>query len=148
VRNRDIPALAEILSIMQTVCEMEERRGWQKDRMAHITQNITGMPGGGGIPKGLDDVFALLSEMDGSYEREIRRYTRQLKKAQKILNGIESANMRAFVTMKYVMGMPDKTIQEELNLSRRGLERARKDVEEAPDMAGVKWHERFVLKDG
>lgn len=48
-RNRDIPLLADVLPIMQAVCHIERQRDWQKDRMANITQHLTGMPGGGGV---------------------------------------------------------------------------------------------------
>lgn len=49
IHNRDIPLLADVLPIMQAVCHIERQRDWQKDRMANITQHLTGMPGGGGV---------------------------------------------------------------------------------------------------
>ena len=54
VKNIDIPLMANILPIMQEVYGIEKRREWQKDRMFNITQHLSGMPGGGGTPKGLD----------------------------------------------------------------------------------------------
>ena len=54
IRNRDIPLLADIFTIMQDIRQIEERREWQKGRMFNITQHLTGMPGGGGMPKVLD----------------------------------------------------------------------------------------------
>lgn len=145
IHNRDIPVLAEVLSVMQTVSQIEQRRGWQRDRMTHITQALSGMPGGGGSPKGLDYAIAALDELDREQQEECLNYVRQLKKAQKILNEIESQTMRAFVVMKYVMGCSDTEIKKELNLNRRGFERARRSVENARSMGAVKWKERYIL---
>lgn len=145
VRNKDIPLLADVLSIMQEIRQIEQRRDWQHDRMFNITQHLTGMPGGGGMPKGLDEAFALLSELDEEHEQRCKDYVRQLKAAQKILNGIESRSMRAFVTMKYVMDAPDTEIREALNMTRTGFNRARRCVESAECMAAVKWHERYII---
>lgn len=146
VRNRDIPLLADILYIMQEIRQIEQQRSWQRDRMLNITQHLTGMPRGGGLPKGLDEAFALLSELDDEHEQRCKDYVRQLKTAQKILNGIESRSMRAFVTMKYVMDVPDTEIRRELNLTRTGFNRARRCVESASCMAAVKWRERYILQ--
>ena len=146
IRNRDIPLLADVLPIMQEVCMIEQRRDWQRDRMQNITQHLTGMPGGGGMPKGLDEAFALLAELDEEHEQRCKDYVRQLKAAQKILNEIESRSMRAFVTMKYVMDVPDAQIREELNMTRTGFNRARRCVESAERMSLVKWRERFILE--
>lgn len=145
VRNRDIPLLSEILYIMQMVRQIEERRDWQRDRMTNITQHLTGMPRGGGLPKGLDSAFALLSELDEEQETQCKEYTRQLRKAQKILNSIESQTMRTFVMMKYVMDVPDVKIRQELNMTWRGFDRARRAVEDAQSMAAVKWQERYIV---
>ena len=146
IRNRDIPLLADVLSIMQEICQIEQRRDWQRDRMTNITQHLTGMPGGGGNPKGLDEAFAMLSELDAEHEQRCKEYVLALKKAQRILNGIESRSMRAFVIMKYVMDVPDQEIRQELNMTRTGFMRARRCVEDAESMASVKWIERFIIR--
>lgn len=146
VRNRDIPLLADVLSIMQEVREIEERREWQHARMFSITQHITGMPGGGGPTKGLDDAFSMLSEIDEEHEKRCCEYVKKLRSAESILNGIEDHAMRAFVTMKYIMNAPDAEIQRELGITRRGFDLARKCVEDAPCMAAVKWRARYILK--
>lgn len=145
VRNRDIPLLSEVLYIMQEICQIEQRRNWQHDRMTNITQHLSWMPKGGGLPKGLDDAFALLSEIDEEHEARCREYVCQLQEAQKILNGIESRTMRTFVMMKYIMNVSDANIREELNMTRRGFDRARRCVEEASCMAEVKWCERYIV---
>ena len=146
IRNRDIPLLADVLCIMQEICHIEQRRDWQHDRMLSITQHLSGMPGGGGNPKGLDEAFALLSELDEEHEQRCKDYVRQLKTAQKILNGIESRSMRAFVVMKYVMDVSDSEIRQELNMTRTGFNRARRSIESAECMAAVKWRERYILE--
>ena len=147
VRNKDIPLLADIFCIMQEVCAIEHRRDWQRDRMYKITQAINGMPSGGSVPHGLDEAFAKLAEIDEEHEKSCKEYVRQLRAAERILNGIPSRSMRAFVVMKYVMDVPDVQIRAELNISERGFKRARKSIEEAESMASVKWRERYVLAD-
>ena len=146
IRNRDIPLLADVLSIMQEICHIEQQRDWQHDRMLNITQHLTGMPGGGGTPKGLDEAFSLLSELDEEHEQRCKDYVRQLRAAQRILNGIESRSMRTFVMMKYIMNVPDTDIRQELNMTRTGFSRARRWIEDADCMASVKWVERFIIQ--
>ena len=145
VQNRDIPFLADIPCIMQEICQLEKRRDWQRDRMFNITQHLSGMPKGGGLPRGLEDGFAMLSEIDSRHEARCKEYVRHLRKAEKILNGIESQTMRTFVMMKYIMDISDREIREELNMTRRGFDRARKAVESASSMASVKWQERYII---
>lgn len=146
VRNQDIPLLSEILYIMQDIAQLEKRRDWQRDRMVNITQHLSAAPSGGGH-KGFDEAFSALSEIDAEHETRCREYARQLKKAQKILNSIESRAMRTFVLMKYVMDVPDIKIRQELNMTWRGFERARKAVESAPCMAAVKWQEKYIVRE-
>lgn len=145
IRNKDIPLLADVLCIMQEICHAEKRCEWQRERMYHITQHLSGMPGGGSPAKGFDDAFAMLSEIEEEHENLCKGYVRKLRKAQRILNGIESQSMRTFVLMKYIMDVPDADIQRELNLTRRGFERAKNCVENAPDMASVRWTERYIF---
>lgn len=145
IRNRDIPLLAEVLCVMQDIRMVEERRKWQRDRMTNITPRLTGMPGGGGMPKGYEEAFAILSELDEDQAKQCVEYGKILKKAQEILNGIQSISMRTFVKMKYVFNSPDVEIRKELNMTRRGFDRARKCVEEAPDMASVRWQEKYII---
>lgn len=147
INNADIPLLADVLCIMQDIFQIEQRREWQQDRMFNITQHLTGMPHGGGSTKGFDDVIAMLLELDEKHEQRCKDYVRQLKRAQKILNNIESRSMRTFVTMKYVMNSPDVEIRKELNMTRRGFERARRCIESAPCMAAVKWRERYIVRE-
>lgn len=148
VRNADIPLLADVLYIMQDVAMIEERRAWQQDRMTNITQHLTGMPGGGGVPHGLEDAFSLLSELDTEHEEQCAEYVKQLRQAQKILNGIQSQGLRTFVKLKYVFDVPDTEIRERLNMTRRGFEKARRAVEDAPTMRAVRWKEKYVLIGG
>lgn len=144
VKNKDIPILAATLSIMKSIEMIEQRRKWQESRLYNITQHLTGMPGSGD-PKGLDDAFAALSEIDWEHKKLCKEYVRKLRKIQKILNEIENQSMRTFVTMKYVMNIPDTEIRNELNLSKRGFYRAKESIESASCMAAVKWQERYIL---
>ena len=145
VRNRDIPLLADILPTMQLVAQTERRLDWQHDRMLSINQHITGMPGGGGLPKGLEDAFAKLEDAGEAHEENVRQYLHELREAERVLNGIPSRSMKAFVIMKYVMDIPDAEIRRDLNMTEWGFNRARKAVEEAECMAAVVWREKYIV---
>lgn len=54
--------------------------------------------------------------------------------------------MRTFVLMRYAWDIPDTEIRAEMNLTRRGFDRARRAVETAEDMAHVKWVDRYILE--
>lgn len=145
VRNRDIPVLCDILPVMQLVCATERSLDWQHDRMTSMSQHISGMPGGGTLPQGLDEAFARLYEAGEDHGKELMQYNKELREAEKILNGIESRSMRAFVMLKYVWDVPDAEIRRELNMTEWGFNRARKAVEEAENMGMVVWRERYIL---
>ena len=145
IHNKDIPLLAEVLCIMQDLRMTEQQREWQHDRLTNITPHLTGMPGGGGLPKGLDEAFAVISELEEKQAAKCREYADQLQKAQKILNSIASRSLRTFVMMKYMFETPDTEIRRELNMTRRGFDQARKCVEDAPNMASVRWQEKYVV---
>lgn len=145
VRNRDIPVLCDILPVMQLVCATERSLDWQHDRMTSMSQHISGMPGGGTLPQGLDEAFARLYEAGEDHGKELMQYNKELREAEKILNGIESRSMRAFVMLKYVWDVPDAEIRRELNMTEWGFNRARKAIEEAENMGMVVWRERYIL---
>lgn len=147
INNKDIPYLEQIHSVMALVTHLEERRAWQQDRMVFISQHLTGMPGGGGSPRGLEEAFARLSEIDDEHADKCKMYVGRLRKAQKILNSIENINMRTFVLLRYVIGASDMEIRKELNMTRRGFDRARKCVEEAQNMSAVKWHDQYIIEN-
>lgn len=147
VRNRDIPLLADVLPTMQLVNQTEKILNWQHDRMTSIHQHISGMPGGGLLPQGLEDAFARLYEVGEDHEKEIRQYLKELREAERVLNGIESRSMRGFVVMKYVFDIPDAEIRRELNMTEWGFNRARKAIEEAESMALVVWREKYIIEE-
>ena len=145
IRNRDIPLLADILCVMQEVALIEQRREWQRERMDNISAHLTGMPGGGSAPTGLDDAFAKLSEIDAEHEKQCREYAGKMKTAEKLLNGIPTEEMKTFVLMKYVFDLPDAEIREKLNMTRRSFEKAKQAVEDAPDMRSVRWQPKYAI---
>ena len=145
IRNRDIPVLCDVLPVMQLVCATEKRLDWQHDRMTAMSQHISGMPGGGTLPQGLDEAFAKLYEAGEDHEKELLQYNKELRAAERILNGIESRTMRAFVVMKYVWDVADAEIRRELNMTEWGFNRARKAIEEAENMGAVVWRERYIV---
>lgn len=146
IRNRDIPLLTNVLPVMQMICKTEEMRQWQADRMTKITSNLTGMPGGKSQIGGFEQVLAVLSEIDDTHRQLCIEYTETLRKAENIINSIESMGMRAFVTMKYVMDVPDIEIRRELGMTLKRFYAARHCIEDAANMAGVKWNEKYTLR--
>ena len=147
IRNRDIIPLSHILYAIQDVSTTEQMRQWQQDRLYAMTQRITGMPGGGSQPTGYEENMATIGELEEKYGKECQEYTRELLKAEKILNGIKSRTMRTFVVMRYVFGIGNSEIMKRLNMKRRRFEQACKAIEQAPDMEHVQWQERFSLKE-
>lgn len=152
VKNKDIITLSRVLYAMLDVTTTEQKRLWQQDRLWNMTRRLTGMPGGHGEPAGLDRSFAAISEIEERYGRECDDYVRELNEAEDILNAIQSPNMRAFVTARYVLGMGNKEIMGRLNMKRFRYDSLCRMIEEAPDMAvaGAKWEEyaeRFKLEN-
>lgn len=144
IRNKDIPALSRVLYTMQDVCSLERQIVWQHDRMYGVTARITGMPGGRGSPAGYDETIAAVSELSEEYSRRMREYVCALKNAEQIINSIRWPGMRTFVVMLYVEALPQETVRRELNMTRYGIERARRAIEQAEDMQHAPWEERFV----
>lgn len=143
VKNRDIPLLADTWRIMQDAVIAERNCEWQHDRMVNISQHLTGMPGGDGMPKGIDNVFAQLSEKESQSKEACKAYLEQLKVIEDIMNTIPSENMRTFVQLKYIMNRSDVEIRNALNISRRDYDKKRKLIEDASCMAEVEWVDKF-----
>lgn len=145
IRNKDIPLICDIRAMMHEIESLEKRREWQHDRMYNITRRLTGMPGGRGLPRGLDAVLASLSEMDEEYADQIAEYTRRVQKAQRILRNIQNETMRAFVMAYYADGKSKTTIMREMRMTEWGFNRARDSIEQAANMQEVIWHEKYVF---
>lgn len=146
IRNRDIPLLSRINGIMQDVCRLEERIAWQKDRAYNVTRQLTGMPVSHGGTNGLDATLAALDGLTDEYSEKVRQYMRELRAAERILNGIASETMRTFVVMMYVDNLPAASVRRELKMTEYGFMRAREAVERARDMKSVIWRERYILE--
>lgn len=136
VRNRDIPKLQRVVSLMRDIVTLEERQEWIKDRMTNITQQLSLAPGGG-EPKGLDSAYADLDDIEAQHRGKIKSFTRELKTAERILNGITSPTMRTFVELMYILNLPAKKVKSELNMTDWGYKRACRAVENARSMDRV-----------
>ena len=147
IRNRDITILQRVIYVMQEIRALEARRLWQKDRMQNITQHLSGMPRGGSGPTGLDAAFAALDELEEEHKERVKEYARELKAAERIINEIPNRNMRIFVTMMYVENIPPGKVRSELNMTERGFRTARHVVEQAEDMASVRWRDRYITDE-
>lgn len=147
VKNKDIILLSRVPHIMQDVCSLEKKIVWQYERMFGTTAHITGMPGGKGKPSGFDAAFAAISELSESHKEKVQSYVRELKAAERIINGISSRTMRTFVVMLYIDDLPPASIRRELNMTEYGFNRARSAIERAKDMRSVVWRERYFLEN-
>lgn len=145
MRNRDIPLLRDVAATMELVTDTEKTLDFTHDRMMNISSHLSGMPGGGALPKGLETAFALLEEAGEAHGAQVRQYVKELRQAERVINAIESRNMRAFVIMKYMLNMPDRAIRRALNMTEYGFNRARRSVEEAENMESVRWNETYIL---
>jgi len=146
IRNRDIIALHRVIPVMQIVRSLESQCIWERGRMQSITQHITGMPRGGGVPTGLDAAFAMLDEIETEQKERIKEYVRELRTAERIINAIPNENMRAFVILLYLHDLTPEEVRRELNMSKWGFRRARRAVEQARDFESVRWRDRYILQ--
>jgi hypothetical protein len=145
IRNQDIITLSNVLYAMQDVSMTEQKRMWLQERLFSMSQRITGMPGGG--PKsGMEDKFAIIDELEEKYTKENEAFLRELHRAEEILNNIRNRKMRTFVMKLYVFGAGNVEMQKDFSMSRRKFDQIRKSIEQAPDMAHVKWAEPYMLK--
>lgn len=145
VKNGDILMLQEIRTLKMEIVSLEQRRKWERERMERITQSLSASPGGG-TARGMDEAFAAISELEEKHKQLIKQYTRKMKKAERILNGIRSSQMRTMVTMLYLDNVTPRAVQEVLHMSRWAFENARAAVEDAPSMEDVKWFDRYTTE--
>ena len=148
VRNKDILILARVRTAMRDVTNIEEMREWIQDRMYNITQHLSGMPGGSSMPRGLDDTYARLSELDDEHKEKCRNFMEELTAAEEILNRIQDEDMKTFVVMKYVMDIPGVEIMRQLNMSEWKYKQARRCIEQATGMTSAPWKPSYMLDEG
>jgi hypothetical protein len=147
IKNRDIPKLQRVVSLMQDIRMLEERAQWTRERMVNITQHLS-WASGNGEPRGLDAAYAALSGLETEHQEAVRAYARELKAAERILNSIGSPRMRTFVMMMYVLDLPPRAVRNELNMTEWGFKRARQAVEQAKSMDRVVWREKYIFGEG
>ena len=146
IRNRDIELLTRIFYIMQDIRSLQRRSDFQNDLLFSTTKRLTGMPGGGGLPHGFDVIIGELEEMNRDYGDKIGDYIRDLRKAEKIINGIPSGTMRTFVRMYYVDQVEKAEIMKDLEMTEYQFDKARKAIEEAESMRKTDWPEKFRME--
>ena len=147
VWNQDIPLLTRIFYILKEAESVERRGEWTYERLFNITRRMTGMPIGGGNAPGMDGTLAEVEELNRIYGDKLAECIKALKDAERILNGIESANMRTFVQMYYIDDISKAEIMRELNMTEWKFNSARQRIEEAECMKKVVWKERFCLAE-
>lgn len=143
MNNKDIPLLSRIFYIMQDIRSLQHRSDFHDEQLYSTTKRLTGMPGGGGMPHGFDSIIGELEEVNHEYGEKIAEYVEELKKAEKILNGIEEPKMQIFVRALYVDQLAQAEVMRELEMTEYQFAKARKCVEEAENMKKVQWPDPF-----
>jgi hypothetical protein len=147
IRNRDIPLLGRVVSVMQDIRVLEERASFERGRTQNITQHLSGMPRGGGVSAGFEAAFAAIAGLEEEHRERVMDYARELREAERILNAIPNRNMRTFVMMMYVENLPPAKVILELNMTEWAFRLARTAVEQAKDMESVQWKEKYELQE-
>ena len=82
VRNRDISTLQRVPALMAEAEKLEERRAWERARLTSARgQRLTGMPGGGGVPQGIDAALSRLSDLEEEHGEKLNGYVSAMKAA-------------------------------------------------------------------
>lgn len=146
IRNRDIPILSRVIYAMQDARMIERRIDWQEDQLGNITVNMSGMPRGSGPASGFDATYAALDYLCEQHKEQLSMYMRELKEAEKIINGIKNPKMRTFVVMMYVEELPKAVVRRELNMTEYAFNKAKHAIEQAESMSAVVWRERYITE--
>lgn len=146
IRNRDIPVLSRVIYAMQDARMIERRIDWQEDQLGNITVNMSGMPRGSGPASGFDATYAALDYLCEQHKEQLSMYMRELKEAEKIINGIQNPKMRTFVVMMYVEELPKAVVRRELNMTEYAFNKAKHAIEQAESMSAVVWRERYITE--
>lgn len=145
VKNRDVILMCRIFEIMQDIISLENRSDWQYERLFSITRRLNGMPGGGGLPQGMEGTIADVQELNERYGERLKNYVRALKEAEKILNAMPES-MQTFVRMYYIDGLSRAEVMRDLNMTKWAFDHARESIENAECMAKVRWREKFSTR--
>lgn len=144
VKNKDIILLQSVSAMEAEVKSLEKRREWESGRMYKITQNMSATPSYGSGSIGMDEAFAALEDICIRHGRAIKQYNRLIVKAENIIAGIGSQQMRTMVRRLYLDGANGATVRAELKMTRWSFENAREQIENAESMDAVVWHDRYV----
>ena len=141
-RNKDLELLEGIFDTLNETVSLEKRSEWTYDRLYSITRRMTGMPIGGGNAPGMDGTLAEVEELCQIYGDKLKQSLSLLKKAERVLNGIEHQRMRVFVQMFYIDNVPKAEIMREMNMSEYVFNKCRDRIEQAENMRKAVWPER------
>lgn len=140
-KNRDIALLEKVKDMEAEMEALERKLQWQRDRLKQVTRYIASGPRGAG-QCGMDEVMATLDELERDYREKVKTYRKELRRGERILNGIESQQMRLFVRLMYMDKQNPGDVRKKMGLSRWSFNAARDSVENAECMAAVKWYDR------
>ena len=143
VKNKDIQLLQRVNLLKLDVISLEKRVQWERDRLSNISQHLS-TAGGGGRAHGMDEAFAVMSEVEERHRLLVKLYTQEIKKAERVIDSIASNQMRTMVTMLYLDNVADSAVRSVLHMSRWAYEHAKAAIENAACMADVRWNDRYA----
>lgn len=135
--NLDIPKLTRVRYVMHDSEELEKQIAWQRERLYNISQRYSGMPHGG-APKGMDDIFGEIEELEAEQRAKLREYTQVYREADRIISSIHDDELRLFATLAYIKQLPGATIRRIMHINEKKLRYMRECIEMAKCMALVK----------
>lgn len=147
IRNADIKILMDLVPIRQELKRLEEQCSFRRDTMFSISAHLSGMPKAKGTTHGIDDMLARLSETETRYRETMEDYLEAEKAAERVLNSIESVQMRSFVAMAYMQNKAKREIMDALMLTEHGYRKAREAIESAECMRDVVWREKYYCEE-
>ncbi len=142
MRNQDVKLMENIFDILNETVSVERRSEWTHERLFSITRRLTGMPIGGGNSPGMDGLMAEVEELSEIYGEKLKKCLSELRKAERILNGIENQRFRTFVQMFYIDRIPKAEIMRDMNMSEYVFGKCRERIEQAESMKKVDWPEK------
>lgn len=138
MQNKDIAILQNLNFLKLEVARLEETVSWERDRRNNLTQHLSIAPRGGGA-SGADDAIIRIEEAERQHEAQIVQYTKEIKKAERIIGSIPSYRMRNFVTMIYAEQVTESAVRSVLKMSRWEFDAVKSAIENVERMADVKW---------
>jgi len=122
---------------MREIVSLEKQVDWQRDQMVKMNQHIGNLPRSGSQPKGYEEAFSIISEVEGQQLEKLIEYAGIIKESEKVISGIIDDETRLFVRLLYVDQLSRMRIQRVMRMSPKRMRRMREAVDMAENMENV-----------